>query len=199
MNILIDPNVSFLLLVVGIVVAVLALISPGTIVLEVTAVFAIFLAILGMASLNVNFWALIILLVGIFPLIILVRRTHKLIFLAVAMLALVIGSAFLLVNPDGSLAVNPTLSIPVALIAAVILWIIARRGLEAVALRPAFNLDDLMGKTGEARTDILQEGTVYIGSEAWTARSKRFIAAGSQVRVVGREGLILKVEKINKP
>jgi len=48
--------------------------------------------------------------------------------------------------------------------------------------------------TGEARTDILAEGSVYVNGEDWSARSKTLIPAGSKVLVLRRNGLVLEVE-----
>ena len=51
-----------------------------------------------------------------------------------------------------------------------------------------------MGKIGEARTAIHQEGSVLIDSELWSARSQESIPAGEHVRVVKRDGFTLEVE-----
>jgi membrane-bound serine protease (ClpP class) len=196
LNILLNPNVSFLLLVIGIVVAVLALFSPGTMVLEGLAITAIGLAIYGIANLSINFWALLILVIGVFPFLILFRWKKHWLFLVPALLALIVGTSFLLVNPNGTLAVYPVISIPTSAFAAGILWVFSRRALEAMALLPSFDLNTLTGKTGIARTDIYQEGSVYVGSEVWTARSRLFVPAGAEVRITGREGLVLTVEPV---
>ncbi|NMC85494.1 MAG: NfeD family protein, partial [Anaerolineaceae bacterium] len=39
-------------------------------------------------------------------------------------------------------------------------------------------------------------GTVYVGGEEWSARSDEMIAAGSSVKVINREGLVLIVEPV---
>ena len=51
MNLLFDPNVAYLLLVIGLIVAILALFAPGTGVLEVGAIFMLFLAGYGIFNL----------------------------------------------------------------------------------------------------------------------------------------------------
>jgi membrane-bound ClpP family serine protease len=53
----------------------------------------------------------------------------------------------------------------------------------------------VVGKIGEAKTKILDEGSVQVGSELWSARSEKLIKAGSSVRIVRREGFVLIVEK----
>jgi membrane-bound ClpP family serine protease len=68
--------------------------------------------------------------------------------------------------------------------------------LESEKLKPHHDLTELIGEEGEARTDILDEGSVQIGSELWSARSSSKIYAGSKVKVVKRDGFILDVEPL---
>ena len=51
---LLDPNVAYVALVVGFVLAILAMVSPGTGVIEVGALFMLFLAGYAMFRLPIN-------------------------------------------------------------------------------------------------------------------------------------------------
>ncbi|HZW03069.1 MAG TPA: NfeD family protein, partial [Anaerolineaceae bacterium] len=97
---------------------------------------------------------------------------------------------------DGSPALNPILAVVTSVMALGILWVVFTKGIEAISRQPAHDLADLVGKVGEARTNIREEGTVYIAGEEWTARSTRLILLGSKVRVVARDGLTLIVEPL---
>ena len=68
--------------------------------------------------------------------------------------------------------------------------------IESQAVTPSHDLGNLVGSVGEAKTNIHEEGSVYVGGEMWTAYSDKLIKAGSEVEVLEREGLILKVQKI---
>ncbi len=195
MNFLMDPNVGYVLAVGGLMLAILALFTPGTGILEIGALFAVVLAAFSISNFAINTWALILLIVGIVPFILAMRRSGKAHFLIIALAALVIGSVFLIATPEGGPAVNPYLAIFVSAISSAFLWIIGRRSLEAMAL-PARTLAVLIGKTGEAHTDIYAEGSAYVDGEEWSARSQVFIPVGSQVRVIRREGLVLVVEPV---
>lgn len=63
-------------------------------------------------------------------------------------------------------------------------------------MKPRMDLGKIIGETGEAKTDIHDEGSVQIGSELWSARSTVQIYEGSTVRVIKREGFILEVEAV---
>lgn len=194
MNVLLDPNVGYVLLVGGFVLAILALFSPGTGVLETGAFFALALAGYAMINLPVNWWALVILLLGVIPFVLAVRRWRHWAFMLVATLALILGSVLMFRSPSGGLAVNPWLAVFVSVLVVPMFWLIGRKSLDAITRRPAFDLDRLVGKLGEAKTDIRGEGSVYVGGELWTAHSQRFIPAGSKVRILRREGLFLEVD-----
>lgn len=198
MNFIIDPNLAYVLLVSGFVLAVLALFSPGTGLLEIGALFTLVVAGYGIATLPTNWWALVILVAGIIPFVfgLRQRQPRQWIFLGLSLAALVVGSVFLFRNEQGGPAVNLALAILTPTSALAILWIVGRRALEAARQRPAIDLTRLIGKTGEAHTDVSAEGSVYVSGEEWTARSDEFIPKGAAVRVIGREGLVLLVEAV---
>jgi len=195
MNFLLDPNVAYLILVIGVILGMLALFTPGTGLLEVGALFAIFLAGYAMYHLPIRAWALVLLVVGIVPFIFALRKFKQWYWLVPAILSAVLGSVFLFKSDTGLTAINPWFATLVSIVSVVLMWVIGIKTLEAMRLRPSQDLSRLIDELGEARTDILNEGTVYASGEEWTARSDALIPAGSQVKVVGREGLVLKVVK----
>ena len=199
-SVLFDPNVAYVLLVVGLIVAILALFAPGTGVLEIGALFMLFLAGYGVvqqAQHNlVNNWALIVLILGVFPFLLALRKSRQYIFLALALLALVVGSVFLMRNSSGGPAVNPVLAILGSVLSTVFLWFVGRRIIEASGRPVTHDLDRLVGMVGQAHTNLNPDGSVYVGSEEWSAHSDIFVPKDSHVRVVKRDGLILTVEPL---
>jgi membrane-bound ClpP family serine protease len=194
MNLLLDPNVAYLMLVVGFVLGVLALFTPGTGILEIGALFAIFLAGYAVYNLPINVWALIVLLVGVIPFILAVRKFKQWYWLIPAIISMVVGSVFTFRLESGGLAIHPVLAVVVSIIAVVLMWFIGRKSLDAMLMQPSQDLGKLIGLVGEAKTDIAHDGTVYVGGEDWSARSTKLIPVGSQVKVLNREGLVLIVE-----
>jgi membrane-bound ClpP family serine protease len=195
MEILINPNVAYLLLVVGVVLAIMALFAPGTGVLEVAALFVLFLAGWEISQIPINIWALVVLIIGVIPFILAVRKSRNLIFLVIALVAFVIGSTYLFQGASiWQPGVNPILAIIASLIASGYLWIAATKVLETEKIKPRHDLAKIIGSMGEAKTDIFNEGSVQIGSELWSAHSEVLIPEGSKVRVIKREGFILEVE-----
>jgi membrane-bound serine protease (ClpP class) len=199
MGFLVDPNVSYVLLIFGFLVAVLALFAPGTGILEILALAALGLAGYGIAHLSLNGWAALIMALGFIPFIVSLRHEPKtrVIMLALAALAFAAGSAFLFHATGWVPAVNLLLILLVTPIAVGLTWLIARKSIAAVQIRPSFDLNLLVGMIGQANSDIPGKGNVHINGEDWSAHSKHFIPAGSQVRVLRRNGLILEVEQVD--
>lgn len=197
MNFLLDPNISYLILVAGFVMAVLALFAPGTGLLEIGAVLAIVFAGFSVANLPINWWALVILLIGVFPFLFALKRSRNLLFLVISMIAFVIGSVFMFRLESGGPAVDPILAVIVSILVTGLMWIVATRGLEALQLKPLNRMGKPENKIGKARSDVYLTGTVYIQNEEWSARSKQPIPAGTIVKVIRQEGFTLEVEPLS--
>jgi membrane-bound serine protease (ClpP class) len=198
MNYLLDPNISYLILVGGFVMAVLAMFAPGTGLLEVGATLAILIAGYTMANLPFNWWALAILVVGVFPFLIALRRSRNLLFLVISIVAMIAGSIFMFRADDGRMAVNPVLAVIVSIMVAGLMWIIATRGMDALKMKPYSRTGKLVNQIGKARSDIFHNGTVYIQSEEWSARSTTPISTGTLVKIINQDGMILDVEPLSE-
>lgn len=196
-ELLLLPDVAYLFLVVGLMLSVLALLTPGTGFIEIGAFFALAVAGYQIYSLEINIWAIFVALIGVVLFVFAVRRSkYQYVYLGVSIVALVIGSVFLFRGEESSSAVNPVLALVVSVLSAGFLWLIATKTLDIHLTRPSHDLGVLMGATGVARTEVHAEGTVFVNMEDWSAQSDVPIRAGDRVRVVGREGLILQVQPI---
>jgi len=193
MNFLLDANVAYFLLVSGLTAAILALFTPGTGFLEIGAVFVLILAGYSISTMDINWWALVILTAGIFPFLLALRHSRHYRYLLVSLLALVCGSIFLIRGDHGLIAINPWLALITSSLALGFLWFAGTKSMEAISKTPLQDLERLIGLTGTAVTDIYREGSVHVGGEEWTAHSDRKIPAGSPVLVTKRNGLVLEV------
>ncbi|MEW6406122.1 MAG: NfeD family protein [Chloroflexota bacterium] len=194
---LLNPNTAYLFLVGGFSIALLALLSPGSGILEIGAIMVLLLAGWGIYNLPINYWALIVLVLGVVPFIVAVRKSRRLAFLGVSILALIVGSVFLF---RGEVwwkpVVNPVLASVVSILAGGFFWIAVRKTLEAGEVPLAHDLGPLVGAIGEAKTDIHKEGSAQVRGELWSVYSEKPISKGAPVKVIKREGFILKVEEV---
>jgi membrane-bound ClpP family serine protease len=198
MEILINPNIAYILLVSGTILLILAILAPGTGVLELGALFVLLLAGWEIYNLPFNPWALVIWAVGVIPFIIAVRQSKKLIYLIIAIASMIIGSIFLFQGETPwSPAVSPLLAVVVSILSGVFLWIVATKALEAEKRKPVHDAAKLIGMLGEAKSEIENEGSVQVNGELWSARSENHIQTGARIRVINREGFVLVVEQID--
>lgn len=188
------PNLLYLLLVSGIWLAALALLSPGTGVLELLAFIALVGAGLGTLVLPLNSWALVVLGIGVVFYVLSLRLEKFEIWLVLSALALGIGSAFLFRTTAPGPAVNPLLALAVSLLTLGYFWLAVRSSLQAQRERPSIDPSNVLGEIGEVRTDLDPTGSIYVAGELWTARADGNIKTGEKVRVIDREGLLLIVE-----
>jgi membrane-bound serine protease (ClpP class) len=198
MEFFLNPNIVYLLLVLGFFLGILALFSPGTGLLEAGALLVLFAAGWGVYNnaRDISLWALIVLAIGIFPFLLAMRKWRNVIYLAIAIVAFELGSVYLFV-PEvwWKPAVNPFLAAFTIVSTGLFLWIAGHKAIEAELMRPRHDLGTLVGQVGEAKTAVHAEGSVQVAGEQWSAWSDVPIPPGAAVRVIRREGLILKVEK----
>jgi membrane-bound serine protease (ClpP class) len=176
----------------------MAIVSPGTGLFEVGAFFCLLLAGYAVYNLSFNWWALMLLVLSLVPFVYAIRKPGRELFLILSIVLLTVGSVFLFPDTDEILAVNPILAITASLLMAIFLWIAVRKSMEAATIRPSHDLDALVGKVGEARTKVFDDGSVQVGGELWSARSEKSIPAGSQIRVIRREGFVVIVEEFRQ-
>jgi membrane-bound serine protease (ClpP class) len=200
MDIILDPNVAYLLIVIGFMLTIFAILTPGTGLFEVGAVILLGLAAWRILELEINLWALFLLVAGLVPFILAIRNKRRTLNLVLTLAAFVVGSAFLFRADDWwRPAVHPVLAIVTSIASGSLIWLMMTKVLEAENKSPSHDLGGLVGSVGEARTDIHLEGSVYLRGEMWTAESEQPIKSGSFVRVIDRTGFVLKVEEFHQP
>jgi membrane-bound serine protease (ClpP class) len=195
MDFLLDPNIAYLILLGGVLLAMMALASPGTGFFEIGAFFCIALAGYAIYNLSFNWWALLLLGLSIVPFVYAIQKPKRELFLALSILMMIVGSVFMFPRTADQAIVNPIIAIIASGLVAGFLWIAVRKSVEATSIKPTHDLSGLVGQVGEARTRINDEGSVLVAGEMWSARSEKPIPAGSSIRVLRREGFILIVEK----
>ncbi len=198
MDILTSPNIVYLLLVVGSMMLMLSIITPGTHVLELGTALVLFLAGYGIYRLGFNLWALIILIISLVPFVYAIQKPKRELFLILSLLGFVVSSVYLFPSEGLIPAVNPLLAVIASVLSSGFIWFSARKSIQAHLRIPINDLEGLIGQTGTAKTPIHETGSVQVASELWSARSEKPLANGSLVRVVKREGFTLVVERDDK-
>ena len=196
MEFLLSPDVAFIFLGAALLMTIFALLAPGSGVLEIIALVLLFAVGYSVANLPVNAWALVLLLIGIVVVVVTFRRARKWYFIAGSILILAIGLVFVFRGETAVLGVNPLLAVVGAVGIGGFIWIIGNNVSKTFHQKPYTDLNSMAGMVGRATTDISTDGSVHVDGESWSATSDVSIPAGSQVKVIRREGLVLKVEMV---
>jgi len=195
MDFLLDPNIAYLFLLAGVLLGLMAIVTPGTGMFEVGSFFCLALAGYAVYNLSFNLWALIVLVMSVIPFIYAIQKPKRERFLALSILGLVIGSVFLFATDNWQPAVNWMLALVSSVLYAGFIWIAVQKALQAAHVIPSHDLSMLVGQIGEAKTRVHKDGSVQVDGELWSARSEKNIPNGSPVKVIAREGFVLVVEK----
>jgi membrane-bound serine protease (ClpP class) len=193
-QILSNPNVSFWLLVVGLWAVVFAVTVPGTGVPEVLAVACLGLAAVGLVRLPVTVGGLLLLTLAVVLMILEFQVHAHGTLLVFGMIAMGLGAIYLFRTETGSDAQLSWLTVVGApLISTIGFGLLIRAGLAAQRRPVLQDPDRIVGKTGLTRTTVERDGTVYAGGEEWSATAEAPIPPQTEVVVLARDGLTLKV------
>ncbi|HSR20854.1 MAG TPA: NfeD family protein [Anaerolineales bacterium] len=198
MEFLLNPSIGYLMLVSALLFTLVAVMTPGTGIAEVLALFALLLAAYAVYHLSFNWWALAILVLSLIPFLYAIRGPRRGLWLAGSILGLTLGSVFFFPAEEGLISVDLPLAIVTTVAYAAFLWFAARKVLELSAMRPVHELAGLIGQRGEAKTAIAEEGSAQIDGELWSARSEALVPVGSTVEVIGRDGFVLIVRQVGE-
>jgi membrane-bound serine protease (ClpP class) len=192
-----NPNVAYILLMLGIYGLFFELQSPGAIFPGVVGVLSIILAFYSLHMLPTNYAALALIGAGIFCFILEVKVTSHGILTIGGITALILGSLFLFQSPAPyyRLAIL-TIIITVMLTALFFIWVIGL-AIRAQRKKVTTGKEGLLSEIGVAQTDLDLEGMIMIHGELWTAESlEDKINKGEKVKVISIEGMKLRVKRI---
>ena len=196
LNVITNPTVAYLLLLIGFYGIFFELYNPGAVVPGAVGVVSFLLGLYGLGIIGINWLGLLLILAGILLLALeLVTPTFGGLAIAGA-IALAIGS-LVLISPD-----SPYGDIPISVIATMVLTtvffflVVGRLGLKAQKKKKMTGYEELIGEEGTALTDFEKgKGKVFIKGEIWNAVSKDNIKKDDTVIVEQVKGLTLYVRK----
>ena len=196
LSVIADPNIAFLLLMIGFYGILLEFWNPGTFVPGVLGAISLILALTALSALPVHYGALGLLVLGI-ALMIGEALTPGFGILGLGGLAaFIVGGIFLFEGGDSDIeiAVSMPLLIGFALTTAGLIFGIMGAAMGARRRPPVTGSEQLIGSRGEVVEWHGSTGQVRVLGEIWAARSAQSLKRKDLVRVTGREGLTLIVE-----
>ena len=193
-----DPNIAYILLLVGLAGLYFELSNPGVILPGVIGGISLIMAFFAMQTLPINYAGIALILFAIILFIAEIKVVSHGILTVGGIISLVVGSLMLFQAPDPSLRVSWGVLIPA--VAVTSLFFIAVIAIAVKAqLRPRQGgQEGMRGEEGLAITDIHEEGKVLILGEHWNAISDVPVTKRSKIRVIRVEHLKVRIETIEK-
>ncbi|MFQ5723355.1 MAG: nodulation protein NfeD [Terriglobia bacterium] len=196
---IIDPNIAFLLFVFGILGLYIEFNHPGLIVPGVGGGISLILALFAFHLLPINYAAVLLIVLALALFILEAMYVSHGILAAGGVAAMVLGAVMLVKSPPiPEMRVDWTLALAVAVPFALITFILLRLVISSRRWKPATGQEGLVGQKGEVRQEIAdtRKGQIFVAGELWQAIADQKIPVGQSVRVVGMEGLTLRVEPL---
>lgn len=203
LTMLTDPNVAFVLLIVGLLGVVAELHHPGTFAPGIVGTIALLLAFVALGHLPTNWGAAMLIVFSLVLFLLELHITSHGILGVGGVISFLLGGLLLFtplvpVSPTAEVVeVNRWLLLGVGTTFAAFFLVALRAGLRVRELPVLHVLDRLPGTLGVAATPLAPDGTVRVLRETWSAVSVGgSIAPGEEVEVVAREGLTLHVRRM---
>lgn len=188
-----DPNIAFVLLILGALGLYLEFTHPGLILPGVAGGILVLLGLAALSVVPINWGGVALLILAVALFILEAKFASHGILGAGGAVAMVLGALLLVEGPPEMrirLGTAVGVTLPFALITVFLLSLVLKARANKVVTGEA----GMIGEEGVARTALRPRGNVFVHGELWEAVSSAEVEAGSRVRVVAVEGLTLRVE-----
>ena len=194
LTVITDPNVAYILLMIGIYGLILEFYHPGTAVPGVIGVICLLLGGYALQMLPVNYAGLALMIVGIGMMVAEAFVPGFGVLGIGGAVAFVIGSVILMDTDLPGYQVSLPIIAAFAATSVGILVFIVGAAIKSRTRKVVTGRDAIVGATAEVLDDFTDRGLVRLHAEIWQARSRAPLTKGTRVRIVGMDDLVLTVE-----
>jgi len=190
-----NPNVAYVLLMLGFLGIFFELSNPGVILPGVIGGISLILAFFALQTLPVNYAGVLLILLALVLFIAEIKIVSHGMLTVGGVIAMVLGSLLLFESPEPYLRVSwQVIAITVIAVSSFSVFAVTM-AVRAHRRKPTTGGEGLVGERGKALSAIDPEGRVFIHGEYWDAWSDEPLAEGDRVTVVAVEGMRIKVKK----
>ena len=199
LDIISDPNIAYLLMLLGFYGIFFELTNPGVVLPGVLGALALILALYSFQTLPVNYAGLLLIFLAIVLFILEIKITSYGMLTIGGLISMTIGSIMLFDSPLPFFQLSLKVILPAVLLTTLFFSLTVYLAVKAYRRQPVTGAEGLIGLEGEARTDVHHKGQVFVHGEIWQAWSDEPINAGDKIIVEKVENLTLKVKKGIQP
>jgi membrane-bound serine protease (ClpP class) len=194
-----DPNIAFILLLIGIYGIIFEFMNPGAVAPGVVGGICLIVALTALSALPVSYGGLALLMLGIALMLVEVLSPGFGLLGIGGLVAFVLGALFLFDPADADIDFSVAWELVAFMTAITALFFSGALGYALKARRRPVRTgaEQIIGAIGEVVSWSNGEGRVLLHGEIWAARADKGLAAGTRVRVIHRENLTLIVAAAN--
>lgn len=201
LNAITNPNVAYILMMIGILGLFFELSNPGVVLPGVVGAICLVLAFYAFQTLSVNYAGLLLIALAVIFFIVEVKVVSYGLLTLAGIVSLVLGSLMLFNSPAPFMRLSVWVVLPAVMLMAALVVGAMYYAVVFHRRKPVSGSEGLVGEAGRAAGDIKAgaEGKVFVDGEYWNAVSEEDIKDGDTVTVSEVRGLHLKVLKKRPP
>ncbi len=193
---LINPQLAFVLLILGALGIYIEFTHPGLIAPGVAGAILVIVGLMALSMLPINWAGAALIVLGIACFVLEAMMPTGGILALGGAVSMVLGAVMLVDTGIPELSIGWGTAIAVTLPFALITVFLLRLAVKSYRYKVATGSESMVGEIGVAKTDVGAEGKVFVHGEWWNANSDQPIPSGQKVRIVGVDGLNVKVEQV---
>ena len=197
LSVITNPNVSYILLLIGIYGLIFEFSNPGAIVPGTVGAICLLLALYSFQLLPINYAGVALILLGVALMIGEAFQPSFGMLGIGGVIAFVIGSIILMDTEVPGFGIHISVIITFALTSVLMFVFVVGMALRSRHRPVVSGAEQLVGSVATVLDDFDQTGEVFIHSESWSALTNTPLQKGQQVRVTGMQGLVLNVEPLD--
>jgi membrane-bound serine protease (ClpP class) len=196
LNLISDPNVAYILMLLGFYGLFFELTNPGSLFPGITGGICLILAFYAFQTLPVNYAGLLLIILAIILFILEVKIVSHGVLTIGGVISMIIGSLMLFESPAPFMKLSLSIILPAVIITTLFFTLTFGLAFKAYKRKPVTGAEGLIGDSGTAVTDISKDGgMVALHGERWSAFSDELISKGEKIIVESVSGLKVKVKK----
>lgn len=193
-----NPNIAYILLMIGLAGLYFEFSHPGAIFPGVIGGISLILAFFALQTLPVNYAGFLLILLAVLFFIMEMKITSYGLLSVAGIVSLLLGSLMLFEGSSPGMRISLQVLIPMLVMISGFFVMVASLVFRTQVSNPKTGAEGIVGETGIVKRATDPEGKVLIHGELWQAVSKQTLVEGTKVKAVGIRNLVLEVEPLDE-
>ena len=193
-----NPNIAYILLMIGFAGLYFELSHPGAIFPGVIGGIALVLAFFALQTLPVNYAGILLIILAIIFFIMEMKISSYGLLSVAGIVSLLLGSLMMFKDTGPDMRLSLKVLLPTIILISGFFVFVAGLVFRAQMAKPRTGTKGLVGEIGMVKKALAPEGKVFVHGELWNAKAEKAIDEGAKVRVVSVVNLMLEVEPLDE-